>query len=138
MRAVPDASQPSSRRKPGPTRHLFGRPMDGSRLSPGMRLGLHGRIANSARAAPRPGRNPMKIARIESFIFGTKSSKDLLFWRLESGDGTYGWGEASVAAGKETVIAECLKAMTPHVSGRGVFNTRHTGQVMFEDFAIRR
>ena len=29
-----------------------------------------------------------------------------------------------------------LPAMAPHVIGRGVFNIRHTGQVMFEDFAI--
>src|SRR3982751_526410 len=80
----------------------------------------------------------MKIARIESFILGTKSSKDLLLCRVETEDGAYGWGEAYVTAGKETVIAECVKAMAPHVIGRGVFNIRHTGQVMFEDFAIRR
>ncbi len=80
----------------------------------------------------------MKIARIESFILGTGSSKDLLFCRVEAEDGTYGWGEAYVTAGKEGVIAECVKAMAPYVIGRGVFNIRHTGQVMFEDFAIRR
>src|SRR6266850_841871 len=81
---------------------------------------------------------PMKIARIESFIFGTGSSKDLLFCRVETEDGTYGWGEGYVTAGKENVIAECVRAMAPHVIGRSVFNIRHTGQVMFEDFAIRR
>ena len=80
----------------------------------------------------------MKIARIESFILGTGGSKELLFCRVETEDGTHGWGEAYVTAGKETVIAECVKAMAPHVIGRGVFNIRHTGQVMFEDFAIRR
>jgi galactonate dehydratase len=80
----------------------------------------------------------MKIARIESFIFGTGSSKDLLFCRVETEDGTYGWGEGYVTAGKETVIAECVRAMAPHVIGRSVFNIRHTGQIMFEDFAIRR
>src|SRR5438105_3471338 len=74
----------------------------------------------------------MKIARIESFILGTGSSKDLLFCRVETEDGTYGWGEGYVTAGKETVIAECVKAMAPYVIGRGVFNIRHTGQVMFE------
>ena len=36
----------------------------------------------------------MKIARIESFIFGTNSSKDLIFCRVETEDGAYGWGEA--------------------------------------------
>ena len=44
----------------------------------------------------------MKIARIESFILGTGGSKELLFCRVETEDGTHGWGEAYVTAGKET------------------------------------
>src|SRR5271166_6692026 len=81
---------------------------------------------------------PMKIARIETFILGTGSSKDLLFCRVETEDGLYGWGEAYVTQGKETVVAECIRAMTPHLIGRSVFNIRHTGQVIYEDFAIKR
>ena len=81
----------------------------------------------------------MKIARIETFILGTGgSSKDLLFCRVETEDGLYGWGEAYVTHGKETVVAQCIEAMAPHVIGRSAFNIRHTGQIMFEDFAIRR
>src|SRR5215471_9736278 len=80
----------------------------------------------------------MKIARIETFILGTGSSKDLLFCRVETEDGVYGWGEAYVTAGKEKVVAQCIEAMAPHLIGRSVFNIRHTGQVMFDDFAIRR
>jgi galactonate dehydratase len=80
----------------------------------------------------------MKIARIESFILGTRSSKDLMFARVETEDGHYGWGEAYVTHGRETVVVEILKAMTPHLIGRPVFNIRHTGQVIFDDFAIRR
>ena len=80
----------------------------------------------------------MKIARIETFILGTGSSKDLLFCRVETEDGLHGWGEAYVTHGKEKVVAECIQAMAPHVIGRSAFNIRHTGQVMFEDFAIQR
>ena len=80
----------------------------------------------------------MKIARIETFILGTGSSKDLLFCRVETEDGVHGWGEAYVTAGKEKVVAECIQAMAPHVIGRSAFNIRHTGQVMYEDFAIKR
>ncbi|HEY1257602.1 MAG TPA: mandelate racemase/muconate lactonizing enzyme family protein [Stellaceae bacterium] len=80
----------------------------------------------------------MKIARIESFIFGTKSSKDLLFCRVETEGGLYGWGEAYVTHGKEGVVAECVRALAPQVVGRSVFNIRHTGQMLFDDFAIRR
>src|ERR1700751_6362381 len=80
----------------------------------------------------------MKIARIEPFILGTGSSKDLLFCRVETEDCLYGWGEAYVTHGKEKVVPDCIEAMAPHVIGRPVFNIRHTGQIMFEDFAIRR
>jgi len=80
----------------------------------------------------------MKIERIETFILGTGSSKGLLFARVETEDGLYGWGEAYVTQGKEKVVAECIEAMAPHVIGRSAFNIRHTGQIMFDDFAIRR
>lgn len=80
----------------------------------------------------------MKIARIETFILGTGSAKDLLFCRVETEDGLHGWGEAYVTQGKEKVVAECIQAMGPHVIGRSAFNIRHTGQVMYEDFAIKR
>ncbi|MGC2199163.1 MAG: mandelate racemase/muconate lactonizing enzyme family protein, partial [Stellaceae bacterium] len=80
----------------------------------------------------------MKIARVETFILGTASSKDLLFCRVETEDGLYGWGEAYVTHGKEKVVADCIEAMAPHLIGRSAFNIRHTGQIMFEDFAIRR
>jgi galactonate dehydratase len=80
----------------------------------------------------------MKIARIESFILGTGSSKDLLFCRVETEDGLHGWGESYVTHGREKVAQEVLAALTPHIIGRSAFNIRHTGQIVFDDFAIRR
>ena len=80
----------------------------------------------------------MKIARIENFILGTGSSKDLLLCRVETEDGTYGWGEAYVTHGREEVIALLIDKMAEHVIGRAVFQIRHTGQIMFDDFAIKR
>src|ERR1700693_798503 len=80
----------------------------------------------------------MKIARIETFIFGTDSSKDLLLCRVEAEDGTHGWGEAYVTHGREEVIAVLIEKMAAHVIGRSVFQIRHTGQILFDDFAIKR
>src|SRR5258707_15493273 len=79
----------------------------------------------------------MKIARIETFILGTGSSKDLLFCRVETEDGLHGWGEAYVTQGKEKVVAECIEAMAPHVIGRSAFNIPHTAHLMYADFAIK-
>ena len=80
----------------------------------------------------------LKIARIETFLFDPGTAKNLLFCRVETEDGLHGWGEAYVTLGKEPVIEQCLQAMAKHVIGRSAFNIRHTAQIMFEDFAIRR
>ena len=80
----------------------------------------------------------MKIARVETFLFDPGTAKNLLFCRVETDDGVHGWGEAYVTLGKEPVIEQCLQAMAKHVIGRSPFNIRHTAQIMFEDFAIRR
>src|SRR5262249_27631878 len=106
------------------------------------RMGLYRQPGPPATAPPdrrgTPSREHMKIARIETFILGTSSSKDLLFCRVETEEGIHGWGEAYVTRGKETVVAEIIRRMAPDIIGRSVFNIRHTGQVMFEDFAIKR
>jgi galactonate dehydratase len=93
---------------------------------------------DSAAGAWREGAGRMKIARIESFLLHPDSGKNLLFCRVETEDGLHGWGEAYVTRGKEKVVDECLRSMAPYVIGRSAFNIRHTGQVLFDDFAIRR
>jgi galactonate dehydratase len=80
----------------------------------------------------------MKIVGIETFLLHPGSGKNLLFCRVETEDGFYGWGEAYVTRGKEKVIQECLRCMVPYMIGRSSFGIRHSGQVLFDDFAIRR
>jgi hypothetical protein len=53
-------------------------------------------------------------------------------------DGLHGWGEAYVTRGQEKVIAECITCMVPYLIGQSAFGIRHLGQVLFDDFAIRR
>lgn len=80
----------------------------------------------------------MKIEKIETHLFHPRSGKNLLFCRVVCDDGTYGWGESYVGVKKEKVVEGYIKAVAPYVLGRSPFNIRHTGQVMFDDFAIRR
>ncbi len=80
----------------------------------------------------------MKIARIETFLFDPGTAKNLLFCRVETESGLHGWGEAYVTPGKEKPVAEILHAMAGVAIGRSAFQIRHTAQVMFEDFAMRR
>src|ERR1044071_3053000 len=89
-------------------------------------------------ATRRKAMPELQIARVETFLFDPGTAKNLLLCRVETEDGVYGWGEAYVTPGKEPVIQQCLQAMAKHVIGRSALNIRHTAQIMFEDFAIRR
>jgi galactonate dehydratase len=80
----------------------------------------------------------MKIARIETFLLHPGNAKNLLFCRVETDTGLHGWGEAYVTRGKEQVIESCLQAMAHYLIGRSAYGIRHLGQVLFDDFAIRR
>ena len=75
----------------------------------------------------------MKIARIETFLFDPGVAKNLLFVRVEMADGIYGWGEAYVSPGKETVIQKCVEAMAKYVIGRSCFSIRHTATALKRD-----
>ncbi len=80
----------------------------------------------------------LQIARIETFLFDPGLAKNLLFCRVETEEGVHGWGEAYVTPGKEPVIEHLLQTMAKYMIGRSAFNIRHTAQVVFDDFAMRR
>ena len=80
----------------------------------------------------------MKIARVETFLFDPGTAKNLLFCRVETESGVHGWGEAYVTPGKEPVIEHLLRDLGKYMIGRDAFGIRHTAQVVFDDFAMRR
>ncbi|AWJ87891.1 mandelate racemase (plasmid) [Azospirillum sp. TSH58] len=80
----------------------------------------------------------MKIARVESFFFNPGCAKNLLFVRIETESGIYGWGEGYVTAGKEKVVAAYVDAIAPHLIGREIWNIRQLAQTLLDDFSIRR
>jgi len=80
----------------------------------------------------------VKIEHVETFLFDPGTTRNLLFCRIETDTGIHGWGEAYVTVEKEKAVDEYLKAMIPHLIGRSPFSIRHTGQVLFDDFVIRR
>ncbi|WP_293859134.1 mandelate racemase/muconate lactonizing enzyme family protein [uncultured Alsobacter sp.] len=80
----------------------------------------------------------MKISHVESFLFDPGSTRNLLFLRIETDEGHHGWGEAYVTAEIEKAVDEILRGIAPHLIGRNPFAIRHTGQVLFDDFVIRR
>lgn len=67
----------------------------------------------------------MKIERIRTYLIGPSESpegwggvKAFLFVRIDGEDGTEGWGEAYVLAGRETAVAQMVLALGRELIGR--------------------
>ncbi|MDR1019366.1 MAG: mandelate racemase/muconate lactonizing enzyme family protein [Synergistaceae bacterium] len=80
----------------------------------------------------------MKITKVTPYLFHPGTGKNLLFTRVETDKGFYGWGEGYVSQGKEHVVVSYVSGMEPYLVGRSPFNIRHTGRAMFNDYVIRR
>lgn len=80
----------------------------------------------------------MKIAKIDTYLYYPGTAKNLLFCRVETTDGVYGWGESYVSKGKEKVVQLYIESMSPQLIGLNVFDIRHMGTALFDDYQIRR
>ncbi len=80
----------------------------------------------------------MIITRVETHFFHPGQAKNLLFVRIETDQGLYGWGESYVSAKKEKVVGAYVDSLAEVLVGRSALNIRHLGQVLLDDFAIRR
>ncbi|HWR59981.1 MAG TPA: mandelate racemase/muconate lactonizing enzyme family protein, partial [Clostridia bacterium] len=80
----------------------------------------------------------MKITSVTPYLFFPGAAKNLLLCRVETDEGIYGWGEAYVVQGKEKAVETYINGMAQYMTGRSPFNIKHSGQAMFDDFAIRR
>jgi galactonate dehydratase len=80
----------------------------------------------------------MKISAIETFYFSPPVGNTLLFVRVTTDDGLYGWGEAYVGGGQPRAVAEHIAAMTRVLIGRNPLHIRQLALALFDDFAIRQ
>lgn len=80
----------------------------------------------------------MKIAKIETYLYWPGAAKNLLFCRVETTDGVYGWGESYVSKGKEKIVKMYIESMAEQLIGLSVFDIRHMGTALFDDYQIRR
>lgn len=80
----------------------------------------------------------MKITSVRPFLFFPGVGKNLLFTRVETNEGIYGWGEGYVVQGKEKAIAAYVESIAPYLIDRSPFEIKHLGRVLFNDFTSRR
>ena len=80
----------------------------------------------------------MKITSVKPYLYHPGVGKNLLFTRVETDEGIYGWGEGYVVQGKEKAVAAYVDSMAPYLIDRSPFEIKHMGKAFFNDFTSRR
>ena len=80
----------------------------------------------------------MKVANVRSYIVNADGPKNLVFVRVETDDGAYGWGEAYTQTDRDTAITAHVERLGHYLIGRSPFNIKHFSLVAYEDFAAKR
>ena len=81
----------------------------------------------------------MKIANVETFYFYPGCAKNLVFVKITTDDGVYGWGEAySGKNNREKIAGAYIEAIKPCILGREVTELNHLGVTLFDEVSIRR
>ena len=80
----------------------------------------------------------MKITSVKSFPVHPGWRKNLIFVKVETDSGIYGWGEAYSQYDRDTAVMAQLNALGPYLTGRSPFDIKHFTQFAFDDYAARR
>ena len=80
----------------------------------------------------------LKVANVRSYVVNADAPKNLVFVRVETDDGVYGWGEAYTQTDRDTAITAHVERLGHYLIGRSPFNIKHFSLVAYEDFAAKR
>lgn len=80
----------------------------------------------------------MKVTQVTPHLFFPGTAKNLLFCRVETDDGLYGWGESYVVQGKERVVEQYINMLAGYVVGHSPFEIKHLETSLFNDYALKR
>lgn len=80
----------------------------------------------------------MNITAVRRYPVHPGWRKNLIFVKVETDAGIYGWGEAYSQYDRDTAICAQLDALGPYLVGRSPFDIRHFVKFAFDDYAARR
>ena len=80
----------------------------------------------------------MKITAVKPYTVHPGWRKNLIFVKIETDSGVYGWGEAYSQYDRDTAVMAQLEALGKYALGRDPFNIKHFTQIAFDDYAARR
>jgi galactonate dehydratase len=81
----------------------------------------------------------MKITAVKSFlVHPATAKKNLLFVKVETDSGPYGWGEAYTQVDRERAIEVHIQELSRYLVGRSPLNIKHFTFIAYTDFASKR
>ncbi len=80
----------------------------------------------------------MKITAVKSYSVHPGWRKNLIFVKVETDAGIYGWGESYSQYDRDRAVMSQLEALGPYMVGRNPFDIKHFTQFAFDDYAARR
>ena len=80
----------------------------------------------------------MKVTRVTPFLTDLGGAKNLLFVKVETDGGPYGWGECYTQADRDTSIVALVEALGRYVVGREASDITHFVHMAYHDFSAKR
>lgn len=80
----------------------------------------------------------MQVTKLECLVVHPGWRKNLIFVRIETADGTVGWGEVYSQYDRDQAIAAQVQNLGQYLAGRNVFEIKHFCQIAFDDYSQRR
>jgi galactonate dehydratase len=80
----------------------------------------------------------MKITNVKHFTVHPGWRKNLIYVKVETDEGLFGWGEAYTQYDRDRAVVTHIEELSRYLIGRNPFNIRHLRWIAFDDFAQRR
>lgn len=80
----------------------------------------------------------MKVTGIATYLVQPPRAKTVLFVKVTTDAGIYGWGEVYTVTGRETALDQLTQELGTYLVGRDPFQIQHFTQVLYRDLAIKR
>lgn len=80
----------------------------------------------------------MKITEVKTYVVQPEHAKTVLFLKLTTDSGIYGWGEVYTVTGRETGLDCMVHEFGEYLIGRDPLHIKHFTQALYRDVAIKR
>ena len=80
----------------------------------------------------------MKVINVEHFLINPGWGKNLLFVKITTDNGLFGWGECYTQSDRDKTIVVHIEHLSNYLIGRDPFEIKYFNQIVFDDYSSRR